>query len=307
MNQVALSIASAKDPAPARREVSVVMVVYRTGEALEKAIRCVLEEPNVDELIIVDNGSTEAAAESLRELARIEPRVSLLQGHGNVGFARGANMGAAAARGRHVVFLNPDAFLQPGCVDALTAGLEGQPPRSIVGACILDPDGAEQRGGRRGEVSALSTLLTLSRASRRIPGLDAFEIHRNHEAMPTGMVTMPTISGACFAVRREDFQVIGGFDEGYFLHVEDIDLCWRARKQGGAVLFHPSAKVVHLGHTSNSSPWRVEMHKAMGLIRYFLKRAESAPSYLLALLLSPLIMITALARPVLWQMRGRRA
>ena len=76
---------------------------------------------------------------------------------------------------------------------------------------------------------------------------------------------------------------------------------------GGVVLFQPKAKVVHLGHTSNSSPWRVEMHKGLGLTRYFLKRAESVPAYLGALVLSPLIMLTALARPVLWQMMGRRA
>lgn len=304
MNHAARSIVA--DATPFQPQVSVVMVVYRTGESLERSIRCVLDEPKVDELIIVDNGSEESAAEGLRLLERIEPRVVLLQGHGNVGFARGANRGVLAARGRYVVFLNPDAFLQTGCVDALIEGLKGQPPRSIVGACILNPDGAEQRGGRRGEVSALSTLLTLSRASRHIAPLKAFEIHRESEAMPAGVVAMPTISGACFAARREDFKALGGFDEGYFLHVEDIDLCWRARRQGGAVLFQPDAKVVHLGHTSNSSPWRVELHKGRGLIRYFLKRAENAPAYALALALSPVILLTAVARPLLWSLRGRR-
>ncbi len=307
MNQPARPLVADADYVPVQPEVSVVMVVYRTGEPLEQAIRCVLDEPKVDELIIVDNGSTDAAAEGLRLLARIEPRVLLLQGHGNIGFARGANLGMTAARGRYLVFLNPDAFLQPGCIEALADSLEGQPPRSIVGACILDPDGREQRGGRRGEVSALSTLITLSRASRRFPRLDQYEIHRNHEAMPDGVVTMPTISGACFAARREDFAALGGFDEGYFLHVEDIDLCWRARKQGGAVLFQPNAKVVHLGHTSNSSPWRVEMHKGFGMIRYFLKRAETAPAMLLTVVLTPLILLMALLRPMLWRVRGRRA
>ena len=307
MNQAVRSVIASADFTPVQPDVSVIMVAYRTGEALERAIRCVLDDPKVDELIVVDNGSSPAAAEGLRLLARIEPRVVLLQGHGNIGFARGANRGMLASRGRYLVFLNPDAFLQPGCVEALVGGLKGQPPRSLVGACILDPDGREQRGGRRGEVSALSTLLTLSRATRRFPTLDAYEIHRNHEAMPESLAPMPTISGACFAARREDFKSLGGFDEGYFLHVEDIDLCWRARRMGGVVLFQPKAKVVHLGHTSNSSPWRVEMHKGLGLTRYFLKRAESVPAYLGALVLSPLIMLTALARPVLWQMMGRRA
>ena len=287
--------------------VSVVMVVYHTGPSLDRSIRCVLDEPLADELIIVDNGSSPEVAEQLRALGRSEPRVVLLQGHGNVGFATGANMGVAAAHGDHLVFLNPDAFLQTGCIDALVSGLANQPTPTIVGACILDPDGAEQRGGRRGEVSAWTTLLSLSRATRRFPQLGRYEIHREREAMPDGIVRMPTISGACFAARRADFDILGGFDEGYFLHVEDIDLCWRARREGGAVLFQPLAKVVHLGHTSLTNPWRVEMHKGMGLVRFFLKRAETASAYGLALLMAPLILVTAVARPVLWRLRGHRA
>ena len=92
--------------------VSVVMGVYRTGEELRQPIDCVLNDAMVDELVIVDNGSASDMAERLRELGRTDPRVVLIQGHGNVGFATGANMGARAARGDHLIFLNPDAFLQ---------------------------------------------------------------------------------------------------------------------------------------------------------------------------------------------------
>ena len=287
--------------------VSVVMVVYRTGEELQQSIDCVLGDAMVDELIIVDNGSANDMAERLRALGRTDPRVGLIQGHGNVGFATAANMGAKAARGDHLIFLNPDAFLQEGCVASLVSGLAGKPAPSILGACILDPDGAEQRGGRRGEVSALSTLLSLSRATQHFPGLGRFEIHRESEAMPEGIVSIPTISGACFAARRADFDSLGGFDEGYFLHVEDIDLCWRARREGGTVSFDPRARVVHLGHTSQSHPLKVEMHKGLGLVRFFLKRAGNFPAYLLALAVAPLILVTALVRPLLWRLRGSRA
>ncbi len=287
--------------------VSVVMVVYRTGEELQQSIDCVLGDAMVDELVIVDNGSAPDMAERLLNLGRTDPRVELIQGHGNVGFATAANMGARAARGDHLIFLNPDAFLQPGCVASLVAGLVDKPSPSILGACILDPDGGEQRGGRRGEVSAWSTLLSLSRATRHFRSLGRFEIHRESEAMPDGIISIPTISGACFAARRSDFDALGGFDEGYFLHVEDIDLCWRARREGGSVSFDPNAKVVHLGHTSQTNPLRVEMHKGLGLVRFFLKRASNFPAYLLALAMAPLILVTAVARPVLWRLRGHRA
>ncbi len=103
-----------------------------------------------------------------------------------------------------------------------------------------------------------------------------------------------------------DFQALGGFDEGFFLHVEDIDLCWRARRQGGSVLFQPNAHIVHVGSTSRENPLIVEWHKGRGLVRYFLKRADRKRRKALALALAPLILFTAVARPLLRQLRHGR-
>jgi N-acetylglucosaminyl-diphospho-decaprenol L-rhamnosyltransferase len=290
---------------PARPNVSVVMVVYRTGEALAESIKHVLAEPLVDEFIIIDNGSSPQDEDMLRSLALTEPRVVLKQGHGNIGFARAANMGASTGGGEYIVFLNPDANLQPGCVAALVTAFKGQPTPTIVGARVLNVDGSEQRGGRRGEVTPISTVLSFGQLTRRYPKLAGFEIHRENEPVPRGPVPMPTISGACFAMRRCDFEALSGFDEGYFLHVEDIDLCWRARRAGGKVLFQPKAQVVHLGHTSLEHPVKVEFHKGVGLTRYFIKRADSLQLFAAAVLLAPAIMLMSVCRPLLWKLTGR--
>ncbi|NQE63386.1 glycosyltransferase family 2 protein [Caulobacter sp. RHG1] len=290
---------------PARPNVSVVMVVYWTGEALAQSIRHVLDEPLVDEFVIVDNGSSAEDADMLRSLALTEPRVVLRQGHGNVGFARGANLGAITAGGEHIVFLNPDANLQPGCVAALVTAFKGQPTPTIVGARVMNVDGSEQRGGRRGEVTPVTTVLSFGQLTRRYPKLAGFEIHRENEPLPAGPAPMPTISGACFAMRRDDFDALQGFDEGYFLHVEDIDLCWRARRAGGQVLFQPQAEVIHLGHTSLEHPMKVEFHKGVGLTRYFIKRADSLQLFAAAVLLAPAIVLMSISRPLLWKLTGR--
>ncbi len=290
---------------PVRPHVSVVMVVYQTGEALIESIRHVLAEPLVEEFVIVDNGSPADEAERLRTLGRTEPRVVLQQGHGNVGFARGANMGAETARGEYIVFLNPDANLQSGCIENLVAAFEDQPVPTVVGARVLNTDGTEQRGGRRGEVTPVTTLLSFGHLTARFPGLSKFEIHREHEPVPDAPVPMPTISGACFALRRQDFEVLGGFDEGYFLHVEDIDLCWRARQAGGQVLFQPAARVIHLGHTSLEHPLKVEFHKGVGLSRYFIKRADTVQRYVIAVVLAPAILLMSVSRPLIWKITGR--
>lgn len=312
MNGIAAPIV-AYEPAPTqdflkpRRKVSVVMVVYMTGEALQQSVECVLADPLVDELVVVDNGSTKSEAARLKRLADGDRRVRVIQGQGNVGFARGANLGARAACGEVLVFLNPDAFLQADCIAELAQAIEGRPVPCLVGGRVLNSDRTEQRGARRGDITPVSALLSLSRLAAAIPALRRYEVHWESEAAPEDVIAVPTISGACFCMRREDFDAVQGFDEGYFLHVEDVDLCWRVRQSGGDVLFQPKAEVVHLGHTSHASPLRVEFHKGVGLARYFRKRAETWGESLVAWLISPLIVCTAIARPVMWRIRGRAA
>lgn len=285
--------------------LSVIMVVYMTGEALEQSLACVLDDPQVDEFIVVDNGSDAREAAVLDAYAERHAQMRLVRGQGNVGFARGANLGAAAAAGEVLIFLNPDAFLQPGGSRALAkAVLDGEAMR-LVGGRVLNADRTEQRGARRGEITPVAALLSLSGLTRRAKALRRYEVHWENEAAPAGLCPVPTISGAFFAMRRTDYARVGGFDEGYFLHVEDIDLCWRVREAGGEVMFHPKAEVIHLGHTSRASPLRVELYKGLGLARYFRKRAHGLGEAVAAWLLWPLVVGAAVARPLLWRLTGR--
>jgi hypothetical protein len=310
MNGVAAPIlavepAAVPDDLRRRRSVSVVMVVYMTGEALEQSVACVLADPQVDEFVIVDNGSTGPESTRLQQVVASDRRVRLISGHGNVGLARGANLGARAANGEVLVFLNPDAFLQPGCIRELVREIEDRPVPCIVGGRVLNADRTEQRGARRGDITPMTALMSLFRLAQHVPAWRRYEVHWEGDAAPDQVAPVPTISGACFCMRREDFDAVRGFDEKYFLHVEDVDLCWRVREQGGVVLFHPKAEVIHLGHTSQTSPLKVEFHKGVGLARYFQKRATSVSQRLLALALTPVIIGTALARPLMWRLRGR--
>jgi N-acetylglucosaminyl-diphospho-decaprenol L-rhamnosyltransferase len=288
--------------------ISVVMVVFHTGAALAYSVQTVLQDPRVDELILVDNGSSVMEARAIEDAAS-DSRVRVSRGHGNIGFAAAANLGAQMAQGSVLIFLNPDAFLQPGCITALDRAVSGANAVRLAGARILNIDGSEQRGARRGEVTPVTTLLSLTRLARLVPRLRRFEIHLEHQPLPNEPASIPTISGACFAMRRDDFLQLGGFDGRYFLHVEDIDLCWRVRQAGGEVIFVPEARVVHLGASSLAHPLSVEYHKGRGLARYFYKRADTWKRKLLALVLAPAIMAAAVARPALRtrQKRSRSA
>lgn len=310
MNSVAAARRSAEalilaDVGARPRTVAVVMVVYFPGEPVKRSLACVLADPAVSELVVVDNGSSAEEAAHLKALAASDPRVVVISGQGNVGFARASNLGARKAASERLVFLNPDAFLQEGCVAELVRAIEDRPVPSLVGARVLNADRTEQRGGRRGDITPMSAMLSLSTLARRIPGLRRFEVHWEGDAPPDQVVEVPTISGACFCMRREDFDAVGGFDEGYFLHVEDVDLCWRIRRQGGVVLFHPGAEVIHIGGTSQTSPLKVEFHKGVGLARFFRRRAHGFGQHLAAWLLWPVIMGAALLRPLVWRLRSR--
>ena len=284
--------------------VTVVMVAYRTGRILFDSIARVLDEPQVKQFIIIDNGSSEAAAQRLRQIEDDYDHVLLVQGHGNIGFGKGANLGAHLANQPWLVFLNPDAILRPGCVKKLVEAARGRPGPCLVGARLLNTDLTEQRGARRGEVTPVTTLLALTRLSKLVPDLHKYEIHYEDHDLPEGPEAVPTISGACFAVSKRDFARLKGFDSHFFLHVEDVDLCWRAREAGGTVLFHPHAEVIHEGQTSRAEPVVVEWNKGQGLVYFFNKRAQGFWRKFYVGLISPLILAVAVSRALLRKRLG---
>ena len=290
---------SLESPVDVSTGVTVVMVVYRTGAPLAESIRRVLRDQDVDQFVLVDNGSDAGELAIIDGAARDHQHMTVVRGQGNVGFARAVNMGVSVARGEMIVVLNPDAYLERGCIRALHRTLKNKASPAVIGARVMNVDGTEQRGARRGEVTPVTSLLSLTGLAKKVSALHGFEVHHEDEPAPDRGIEVPTISGACLAMRRSDFIDLGGFDAGYFLHVEDVDLCWRARKAGGVVLFEPKARVTHLGSTSSASPIKVEFWKGVGLARYFRKRADNMARGLLAILLTPFIIAVSVARPLL--------
>lgn len=295
--------------AHADARVSAILVTYHTGEALELSLRSLFAEPLVDEVVIVDNGNPKDVATALRALQADRRDVHLIQGQGNVGFARGCNIGAEASRAAHLLFINPDAVIQRGAVERMVAAGADRTGPWIVGGRLVDEKGREQRGARR-------ELLTPWRAFVGLVGLGALEkltplfrdVHRERDPLPDHAVEMPVVSGALMLMPRHGFEALGGFDEGYFLHVEDIDICRRVGDAGGAVVFEPGAQALHFGSTSKASWIKVEGHKARGLARYFVKFSRSPLERMMVTVFSPFLgfalMVRGLMRAVLGRKRG---
>ncbi|MDX2028971.1 MAG: glycosyltransferase family 2 protein [Alphaproteobacteria bacterium] len=247
---------------------SVVMVSYYTGPVLFQAIASVLAQTEPVELCLVDNGNPPEITAQLQAMAEQESRLRFVTGHGNVGFSRGCNLGAKAAGGTHLLFLNPDSLLLPDALTRLQAHAAGLKRPFMIGARLLDEDGSDQRGCRRALLTPMTAFIEALCLHHFFPKA---RLNFNEEPIPSALTPIPAISGAFMFLTREDFWKITGFDEGYFLHVEDLDLCLRLRCAGGEIYFAPDVVVTHIGSTSRATRAFVEKHKARGFIRYFHK------------------------------------
>ena len=136
----------------------------------------------------------------------------------------------------------------------------------MIGARILNEDGSDQRGCRRALLTPTSAFVEAVHLSRLFPKL---RLNLHEEPIPDVLTPVPAISGAFMFLSRKDFDLIGGFDEGYFLHVEDLDFCWRFRRTKGEIYFAPDVAVTHIGGTSEVASDFIERHKAKGFVRYF--------------------------------------
>ena len=288
----------------AKREkpISVIMVSYLTGPALLEAINAVMADPDIFELILVDNGNTPDARKRLSHVVAQHDRIRLLQGHGNIGFARACNYGAKLARGEYLLFLNPDALIKEGAArDLANCGKTLTAPW-IAGGMLMDIHGREQRGGRRGALSPLSALISFS----PLHNLPFFKsIHEETEPLPKAPQAYATVSGACLMMDRASFENLDGFDEDYFLHVEDIDVCRRAREKGGDVYFVPQATVMHYGSTSQVRRQKVEWEKLKGFKLYFLKHSDTVLGKALTYLALPFMAVAIMGRA--WYLAIRQA
>lgn len=232
--------------------VGAVVVNHDAGAALADCVASLRAE-EVHDVVVVDNASTDGSADALEAA---DPAARVVRTGRNLGYGAGANRGLILLDTDLVLVCNPDVVLYPGSVDALSAALAGDRSAAIAGPCIVEPDGKRYPSARcfpswtdAAGHALLSPFAPHNRYSRR---------YRMEDLPADRTTTVDWVSGACFLARRDALARLGGFDESYFMYLEDTDLCWRAARDGFGVLYVPVATVSHAqGLSTAQHPYRM--------------------------------------------------
>jgi GT2 family glycosyltransferase len=241
---------------------SVIIPVWNGALVLPDCLDAIYAHSGDDllEVICVDNASQD---ESAALIAERFPQVHLIRHVANLGFAGGINAGVEAAAGEVFVLLNQDCMVQPGWLTALGRALDTNSEFGIVGCTILNADG------------------TLNHAGAALRRPDAYGIHLT-ETSSIRPRRVECVTGAAVAIRRETWDGVGHFDEGYYPgYYEDTDYCYRARRRGYEIGYVPDARVVHLfsGREWQADPIRHTANQHRARYRFVCKHFDEAETY----------------------------
>ncbi|MFT4179209.1 MAG: glycosyltransferase family 2 protein [Thermomonas sp.] len=245
-------------PAAENANIAAVVVAYDSEETIDECLSRLRAAQGVVEIRVIDNASRDATMDIVQRHAVVDPRLRFIANPDNPGFAVACNQGAAGSHAPWLAFVNPDCFVE---ADTLARMREHAHSLGdvLIGADLIGEDGVRDNAARRRDPDFAAMLRDPSRVQLGVPVESSISLQ-----------SVDAVSGALMLLPRVLFEQLQGFDEGYRLHAEDLDLCRRARGAGATVACANGVRVVHVrGVSSRSRPLFVEWHKHRGFWRYF--------------------------------------
>jgi len=246
-----------------------VVVNYEAGRLLTTCVQSLLDDTSAGapEVVVVDNGSEDGSVDQLeRSVAGV--RVITAE---NRGYASAANLGAEATTAPIVAVCNCDLRVERGTAAAVLARFDAEPDLGAVGPSVRNPDGTRYPSARaipRVRDAVGHGLVGIFKPDNRFT-----RRYRELDADPTRPRDVGFVSGAAIWLRRTALDEVGGWDDGYFMYVEDVDLCWRLRRSGWRVAYEPGGEVVHVqGASTRHHPYRMLVAHHRSLLRFAAKR-----------------------------------
>jgi GT2 family glycosyltransferase len=259
-------------------KISIIIVSYNTLGFLKRCIET-LEKCHFAfnwEAIIVDNASTDGSTEWL-QTTQFGQNYKIVLANQNLGFAKGNNVGISQATGDFVLLLNTDAFPKPGAIENLLSFLLTNSQVAIAGPQLVNEDGSWQRCSGW-IISTRTAILHALGVSAVLHTLESLMWFLARGAQPARSVEY--VDGASMLIRRKALDAIGPLDESFFFYIEDMELCYRARKQGWQVCLVPQSTVTHLrGGSSSSKNFERALRMRIDSERRFMLRYYTAKDW----------------------------
>ncbi|HLB50765.1 MAG TPA: glycosyltransferase family 2 protein [Patescibacteria group bacterium] len=218
--------------------ISFIIVNYRSRHLLSECLASLSRGCMASYEVIIINNDHEPLS---RQLFGDTPAIQIIENGRNCGFGAAINRGAASARGAFLCFFNPDARIAGKNFSSLLSFFEKDDTLGLVGGRLVQKNGAVQPWSAGEEVTLWSTIWHKVTSRQHMP----WHSEKNR--------SVAWISGAAMVIRKEIFDVLGGFDERFFLYFEDVDLCRRSRELGKKILYVPSVRIIHHGGGSVKS------------------------------------------------------
>jgi GT2 family glycosyltransferase len=249
--------------------IDVVIVTFRSRETIGRCLTSLSASLRLGDIhaVVVDNASRDGTAEVVRASF---PWVELIEAERNLGFAVATNIGVRRGSSPYVLVLNPDVQLRPGSLDRLLEIFRAQPTVGVVGPRLEREDGTFDHAARR-------SFPTIAGAVGRFTGIShrswTPERFSQYEAPTVDVGPVDAVNGAFMLMRRSAVEGVGLFDEGFWMYMEDLDLCFRLRAAGWLTWYEPSVTAVHTKWASSGKHRSFALNKAFhyGMFRFYRK------------------------------------
>lgn len=253
------------------KKISIVIVTYNSEKLIGQCLKSVYKNTiGLDlEVIVIDNISQDKTVEVVRKGFS---RVRFIENHENVGFARAVNQGIKMAQGEYILLMNPDMQILDGAIVKALEFSEKKDNIGIVGGQLLYPDTKKPQASF-GNFPSMGTELLYALGWHKILPFGRFFMENIFSRLKFKRTRRPDwVSGGFMMIKKRVIEKIGYLDEKFFMYLEDIDFCHRAKKAGFLAYYFPEAKVIHNHMASSRKDMsRPLIYEARSLIYYFEK------------------------------------
>lgn len=255
------------------KTVVAIVVNYNAGAWLERSVSALLASRYPVQVYVVDNASVDNSLALVREKFADSANLHLVENKENLGFSAANNIVLNSASADYYVLINPDCIVETGTIGYMVESMDQDPQAGLAGTRILNEDGSAQKTSRRRFPTPENTFVKTLGLGRWFGEREKYANYDFGDQDDNGQKQyVEAISGAFMVVSQDALKQVGGLDEGYFMHCEDLDWCKRFWLHGHKVAFYPGSSVVHgKGGSSQSSPYRVNWHLHNGMLRFYKK------------------------------------